>query len=68
MTKREKLIVSAYTGVLMTDFDDFHAYVEALFEHPVFTHEMLTDKFFAELMSKVKPEFMKLCEEEDTNA
>lgn len=28
MTKEEKLIVSAYTGVLMTDFSDLYEFIE----------------------------------------
>ena len=28
MTKQEKIVVSAYTGVLMCDFDDLHEYIE----------------------------------------
>lgn len=31
MTKQEKCIVSAYTGVLMCDFDDLQQYLEKLF-------------------------------------
>lgn len=30
MTKQEKVIVSAYTGVLMCDFADLHEYIERL--------------------------------------
>ena len=39
MTKKEKLIVSAYTGVLMTKFDELHEFVEKKFGRPVWTHE-----------------------------
>lgn len=28
MTKHEKIVVSAYTGVLMCDFDDLHKYIQ----------------------------------------
>ena len=30
MTKQEKVIVSAYTGVLMCDFADLHEYIEKI--------------------------------------
>lgn len=40
MTKQERLIVSAYTGVLMCDFSEFQIYVEQLLQRPVFTHEL----------------------------
>lgn len=28
MTEKEKIIVSAYTGILMTDFSKVHEYIE----------------------------------------
>lgn len=31
VTKRETIVLSAYTGVLLCDFDDYHKYVEKLF-------------------------------------
>lgn len=40
MTKKEKLIVSAYTGVLMCDYEDMHAYIEEKLGRPVCTHEL----------------------------
>ena len=35
MTKQEKVIVSAYTGVLMCDFSDMHEYIEKVMGRPV---------------------------------
>ena len=40
MTKREGAILSAYTGCLLCDFNDFHKYIEELLGRPVFTHEI----------------------------
>lgn len=40
MTKREAAIVSAYTGILIGEFDDMHEYIEEIMQRPVFTHEM----------------------------
>lgn len=40
MTKQEKVIVSAYTGVLMCDFADLHEYIEKIMGRPVWTHEL----------------------------
>lgn len=65
MTKHEKLVVSAYTGVLMTKFNVFHAYVENVLKRPVFTDEMITDEFEAELKQAVKDEFLNICKKED---
>lgn len=64
MTKQEKLIVSAYTGFLMTNFDDFHEYVEKLLNRPVFTHEFGLDIIINEIKAKSKADFLKLCKEE----
>lgn len=63
MTKQEKLIVSAYTGVLMVKYSDLHEFIEERLGRNVWTHE-LADKSIAEkLKDAVKEDFMKLCEE-----
>ena len=61
MTKQEKIIVSAYTGVLMCDFDDMHKYIEEKMQRPVFTHELADEKFFDELKARIKSDFIALC-------
>lgn len=40
MTIAEKIVVSAYTGYLMCDFDLMHQYIEKVMGRPVWTHEM----------------------------
>ena len=40
MTKTEAAIVTAYTGVVIGEFDDFQKYAESLMGRPVFTHEL----------------------------
>ena len=40
MTLDEKIVVSAYTGYLMCDFNEVHRYIENLLGRPVFTHEL----------------------------
>ena len=64
MTKQEKIIVSAYTGVLMCDFDDMHKYIEEKMQRPVFTHELGNENFLEELKEKVKPDFIEICKGE----
>lgn len=61
MTLQEKIIVSAYTGYIMCDFDLVHKYIEKKMGHPVWTHEMGSDKFWADLREIVKPDFRALC-------
>lgn len=43
MTREERIIVSAYTGVLMCNFADMQKYIEEKLGRPVWTHE-LADK------------------------
>ncbi len=59
MTQKERLIVSAYTEVLMTDWDLFHEYVESVMGRPVWTHEF--PDIADELKMKVKDDFLALC-------
>lgn len=64
MTKQEKLVVSAYTGILMTTFSEFHDFVEKQMSRPVYTHEFADKEFTEELKASVKEDFLKLCSEE----
>lgn len=61
MTQEEKLIVSAYTGVLMTNFSDLHSFIEKQLGRPVFTHELANESVQKEIADKVKPMFLDLC-------
>lgn len=62
MTKHEKMIVSAYTGILMVDFREFHEWVEEFLGHPVWSHEFTLSDFWDSLKAKVEDEFVKICE------
>ena len=61
MTKEERLIVSAYTGVLMTDMGDLHDFIEEKLGRPVYTHELADELVVKELKKAVKKDFLKLC-------
>ena len=61
MTKQEKIIVSAYTGVLMCNFEDLHKYIEELLERPVLTHELADEKICQEIKEKCREDFLELC-------
>lgn len=63
MTKEEKLIISAYTGILMTDFSDLHKFIEKKLGRPVWTHELANELVVNELKNAVKEDFLKLCAE-----
>lgn len=60
MTKREAAIVSAYTGFLLGDFGDLHAYIEEILERPVYTHELGRSEITHLIYEKAKPDFMSL--------
>lgn len=62
MTKKEKQIISAYTGYLVgITFQELHEYIEEKMGRPVFTHEMADENFTAKLRGLVKPDFMDIC-------
>ncbi len=63
MTKEECIIVSAYTGVLMCDFDDMHRYIEEKLRRPVFTHELADHKTWEEIKAATKQDFLRICAE-----
>ncbi len=65
MTKREKIIVSAYTGVLMCDFDDVHKYIQKKLGRPVFTHELSDKGIQKEIEEKSKEDFLEICNREE---
>ena len=64
MTKEEKLIVSAYTGILMTDFNNLHEFIEKKLGRPVLTHDLANELVVNELKEAVKEDFLKLCAED----
>ena len=63
MTKEEKLIVSAYTGILMVDWNEFLDYAETLLDRPILAKETDTEEFATAVMTAVKDDFAKLCED-----
>ena len=60
MTKREGAIVSAYTGVLIGKFSDFHKYAEEKLGRPIWTHEMVGKEFWNRLNSASKEDFITI--------
>lgn len=63
MTKYEAIVVSAYTGFLMCDFNDMHEYIEKKLGRPVWTHEFADKSIWEEIREKTKPDFLKICAE-----
>lgn len=62
MTLHEKVVLSAYTGILMCDFSEVHKYIEKLLGRPVWTHELASEALWSEIKEKAKPDFHKIIE------
>ena len=62
MTKEEKFIVSAYTGVIMVDQVEFYKYASRILKRPVYKYEFAMVNIWETLKFKVKEDFLKLCE------
>lgn len=60
MTKREAAIVSAYTEVLIGNFDNFHSYVNEIMGRPIFTHELGRPAILNEIRERSKKDFMNI--------
>ena len=63
MTKKERLIVTAYTGVMMVEEDEFYDYLEELMGRPILAKELNSEEFAEEVIEAVKDDFMRLCED-----
>ena len=59
---RAKVVLSAYTGILMCDFSEVHKYIEKLLGRPVWTHELASEALWSEIKEKAKPDFHKIIE------
>ena len=64
MTKQEKLIISAYTGVLMVSDGDFRKFAEMILKRSIQDYEFVTQSFWETLRQKTKNKFMELCKGE----
>ncbi len=58
MTKKEAAIISAYTGILIGDMEDYHRYIEIILGRPVFTAEI--PKLQNEIKSLAKKDFCNI--------
>lgn len=58
MTKREAAIVTAYTGFVIGEFSNAHAYIEEIMGRPVWTHELASKELAAEISERAKADFV----------
>lgn len=63
MTKQEAAIVTAYTGVLIGEWNDFQKYAEKILNRPIFTDEF--PKIADLIAERAKPDFMNIKITED---
>ena len=68
MTKKEAVLVSAYTGYLLThSFADVQEFCEELLGRPIWTHEFAEEKIQKEIKEKCRPLILKMIENEVDN-
>ena len=64
MNHHERVVVSAYTGILMCNFSDVHEYIEKVLGRPVWTHELAQEEVWNKIKEASKRDFLALCESE----
>ena len=62
MTTKERVIVSAYTGIRMCDMDLIEAYVQEKLGRPVLSNEWGDQRFNEIVQAMVAEDFLMLCE------
>lgn len=60
MTKREAAIIAAYTGYLIGEFSEMHAYIEEKMGRSIWTHEMGSEDFMDNLRQLTKEDFVNI--------
>lgn len=60
LTKKQAAVLTAFTGIVMGSFTDFHGYAEVILGRPIFTHEF-ADKETADLLKECsRADFLEL--------
>lgn len=68
MTHKEAVLVSAYTGFLLTkNFSDVYEFCEKLLGGPIFTHEFADREVQEDIRKKCKPMILKMIEGEQND-
>ena len=64
MTLHEKVVLSAYTGILMvtgpSELGAVYKYIEKLIGRPILTHELASETLWAESKKRQNPTFSRL--------
>ena len=65
MKKQEAVLISAYTGFLLTkNFGDVHKFCEELLGRPIWTHEFASQTVQEEIKEKCRPLILEMIENE----
>lgn len=64
MTKHEGAVLTAFTGILLTDYNYFHGYAEELTGYSIMTHEMTDPMLWDELKALSAMEAKKIIGEQ----
>lgn len=68
MNKKEAVLVSAYTGFLLTkNFSDVAKFCQELLGRPIWTHEFADERMQKEIQEKCRPLILKMIENEVDN-
>lgn len=62
MTEREAAIITAFTGIALGDFGVAHLYIEEILGHPIWTHQLASEKAWEDIKEKSRPDFIALHE------
>lgn len=61
MTRKEAILLSAYTGFLLApDFSEVHKFCENTLGRPIWTHEFARPALQNEIQEKLRPQIMEL--------
>lgn len=60
ITDHDRIVMSAYTGFLMCDFDDYHELIEETLGRQVYMYELENESIREELRERLKPEFLEI--------
>ncbi|MBK5077618.1 hypothetical protein IL308_12770 [Lactococcus lactis] len=72
INKRDLAVLTAYTGYMFGEFQNFHGYAEEIVGHPIFTNQFGNKQMSEKLHELSKEDFLKLhekllCESEITD-
>lgn len=65
ITKKDLAVLSAYTGYMFGEFQNFHGYAEEIVGHSIFTHQFGDKEMSKKLHELSKEDFLKLHEKLD---